>query len=259
MKHARIAWAGAVHDAIEQDGQLELQTSAYRGRRLSFDEVVWLPPLAPTPRPRTVLALGLNYADHARELAFKPPEEPLAFAKGAASLIGHRAHTVRPDGVQNMHYECELAVVIGREAKNVKKGDAYDFVGGYSVANDYAIRDYLENWYRPNLRVKNRDTCTPIGPWRVDACDVPDPMALRLTTHVNGQLTQQGTTADMVFDVPTLIEYFTSFMTLYPGDVILTGTPDGVVDCPVGSHVVCAIEGIGELHNTIIGQTGRQP
>ena len=111
-----------------------------------------------------MLALGLNYADHAKELAFKAPEEPLAFVKGEASLIGHRAHTVRPHGVAFMHYECELAVVIGRSAKKVKKADALDFVVGYTVANDYAIRDYLENWYRPNLKVKNRDTCTPIGP-----------------------------------------------------------------------------------------------
>lgn len=257
MKHARITWAGAVHEAVESEGQLELLTPAFRGRRLSFDEVVWLPPLAPTLRARTVLALGLNYADHARELAFKPPAEPLAFAKGAASLIGHRAFTVRPDGVQNMHYECELAVVIGRSAKMVRKDDAYDYVAGYTVANDFAIRDYLENWYRPNLRVKNRDTCTPIGPWLVDAADVPDPMKLRLSTHVNGQLTQQGTTADMVFDVPTLIEYFSSFMTLNPGDLILTGTPDGVVDCPVGSVVVCEIEGLGALQTTMVSESNR--
>lgn len=255
MKHARIAWAGAVHDAIERDGQLELRTPAFKGQRLGLGDVVWLPPLPPMPphRPRTVLALGLNYADHARELAFKPPEEPLAFVKGEASFTGHRGCTARPEGVQNMHYECELAVVIGREAKHVKKADAYDFVRGYTVANDYAVRDYLENWYRPNLRVKNRDAATPIGPWLVDAADVPDPMNLALRTTVNGVLTQQGHTRDMVFDVPTLIEYFSSFMTLHPGDVILTGTPDGVVDCPVGSHVVCAIEGIGALENTIVG------
>ncbi len=261
MKHARIAWGGAVHHAIERAGELELQTPALRGRRLRFDEVVWLPPLPDMPpgRPRTVLALGLNYADHARELAFKPPEEPLAFVKGAAALIGHDGCTVRPAGVQNMHYECELAVVIGRQAKQVKKADAYDFVRGYTVANDYAVRDYLENWYRPNLRVKNRDTGTPIGPWLVDAADIADPMALRLTTHVDGRLTQQGRTADMVFDVPTLIEYFSSFMTLYPGDLILTGTPDGVVDCPVGSVVVCEIEGIGALRNTIVAQNGADP
>ncbi len=251
MKRARIAWAGAVHDAVEKEGQLELLTPAFAGRRVGFDEVVWLPPLAPISRPRTILALGLNYADHAKELAFKPPVEPLAFLKGEASLIGHRAFTVRPDAVKFMHYECELAVVIGREARCVKKADALDFVGGYTVANDYAIRDYLENWYRPNLRVKNRDTCTPIGPWLVDAADVSDPMALALRTTVNGKVTQQGNTRDMIFDVPTLIEYFSAFMTLMPGDLILTGTPDGVVDCQPGDVVVTEIEGIGALSNTI--------
>lgn len=253
MKHARIAWCGAIHDAVDADGALELQTPALRGRRVPYDEAVWLPPLAPTPRSRTILALGLNYADHAKELAFKPPEEPLAFVKGQAALVGHRAFTVRPDGVKNMHYECELAVVIGREARRVKKGDAYGFVRGYTIANDYAVRDYLENWYRPNLRVKSRDTCTPIGPWLVDAADFPDPMALHLQTAVDGKITQQGTTADMVFDVPTLIEYFTGFMTLHPGDLIFTGTPHGVVDCPVGSRVACTIEGLGTLENTIAG------
>ena len=251
MKHARIAWAGALHEAVECEGQLRLTRSPHAGRLLSFDEVVWLPPLAPVPQVRTVIALGLNYADHAKELAFKAPEEPLAFMKGEAAFIGHRALTRRPAEVANMHYECELAVVIGRTARHVKKADAYDFIAGYSVANDYAIRDYLENWYRPNLRVKNRDTCTPIGPWLVDAADVPDPMALALQTTVNGQVTQSGNTRDMIFDVPTLIEYFSSFMTLQPGDVILTGTPDGVVDCQPGDVVVTEIEGLGALVNTI--------
>jgi 5-oxopent-3-ene-1,2,5-tricarboxylate decarboxylase / 2-hydroxyhepta-2,4-diene-1,7-dioate isomerase len=251
MKRARIAWAGAVHNAVENDGQLELLTPAFAGRLVAFDEVVWLPPLAPVPRPRTILALGLNYADHAKELEFKPPTEPLAFVKGEASLIGHRAFTVRPGEVAYMHYECELAVVIGREARRVKKADALAYVGGYTVANDYAIRDYLENWYRPNLKVKNRDTCTPIGPWLVDAADVPDPMNLALRTTVNGKLTQQGNTKDMIFDVPTLIEYFSAFMTLMPGDLILTGTPDGVVDCQPGDVIVTEIEGVGALTSTI--------
>jgi 5-oxopent-3-ene-1,2,5-tricarboxylate decarboxylase / 2-hydroxyhepta-2,4-diene-1,7-dioate isomerase len=152
MKHARVAWSGGIHKAIESDGQLWLTQGPHAGRRVGFDEVVWLPPLAPVSQPRTVIALGLNYADHAKELAFKAPEEPLAFMKGEASLVGHKAMTYRPDDVKFMHYECELAVVIGRTARHVKKGDAYDFVAGYSVANDYAIRDYLENWYRPNLR-----------------------------------------------------------------------------------------------------------
>ena len=251
MKHARIAWAGAIQQATESDGQLLITQGPHKGRRVGFDDVVWLPPLAPVPQARTVIALGLNYADHAKELAFKAPEEPLAFMKGEASLIGHKALTVRPNGVKYMHYECELAVVIGRTARRVKKDDACDFVGGYTVANDYAIRDYLENWYRPNLRVKNRDTCTPMGPWLVDAADVPNPMTLALQTTVNGRVTQSGNTRDMVFDVPTLIEYFSSFMTLNPGDVILTGTPDGIVDCQPGDVIVTTIENMGALTNTI--------
>jgi 5-oxopent-3-ene-1,2,5-tricarboxylate decarboxylase/2-hydroxyhepta-2,4-diene-1,7-dioate isomerase len=247
MKHARISYQGVVHDATERDGQLLLPD----GRLLPFDAVSWLPPLAPTPRPRTIFALGLNYADHAKELEFKAPEEPLVFLKGESALTGHRQFTKRPAGVEFMHYECELTVIVGRTARNVKRADAYDYVGGYTVANDYAIRDYLENWYRPNLRVKNRDATTPIGPWYVDAADVPNPMALALQTTVNGKVTQSGNTKDMIFDVPFLIEFFSGFMTLSPGDLILTGTPDGVVDCRPGDVIVTEIEGIGALVNTI--------
>ena len=252
MKHARIAWSGAIQQAVELDGELLITQGPHKGQRVGFDEVVWLPPLVPVPQPRSVIALGLNYADHAKELAFKAPEEPLAFMKGEASLIGHKGQTHRPADVAYMHYECELVVVIGRTTRRVKKADAYDCIAGYTVANDYAIRDYLENWYRPNLRVKNRDTCTPIGPWLVDAADVPNPMALKLQTTVNGQITQSGNTADMVFDVPTLIEYFSSFMTLHPGDLILTGTPDGIVNVNPGDVVVTEIESIGALQNTIV-------
>jgi len=247
MKRARIVHQWVEQEATERDGQLLLAD----GQLLPFDAVHWLPPLEPVAQPRTILALGLNYADHAKELAFKAPEEPLVFLKGENALIGHRQVTRRPEGVKFMHYECELTVVIGREAKKVQRADAYDFVRGYTVANDYAVRDYLENWYRPNLRVKNRDGATPLGPWLVDAADVPNPMALALSTTVNGKVTQSGNTKDMIFDVPFLIEYFSSFMTLRPGDLILTGTPDGVVDCRPGDVVVTEIEGIGALMNTI--------
>ena len=247
MRHARVIYQGATHDATERDGALLLAD----GRGVGFDDVTWLPPLAPTPRPRTILALGLNYADHAKELAFKAPEEPLVFLKGERALTGHRQRTRRPAGVEFMHYECELTAVIGRTARKVRREDAYDFVRGYTVANDYAIRDYLENWYRPNLRVKNRDGATPLGPFLVDRADVPDPMALALQTTVDGEVTQRGNTKDMIFDVPFLVEYFSSFMTLQPGDLILTGTPDGVVDCQPGAVVVTEIERIGALVNTI--------
>jgi 5-oxopent-3-ene-1,2,5-tricarboxylate decarboxylase / 2-hydroxyhepta-2,4-diene-1,7-dioate isomerase len=247
VRFARVVHQGVACDARERDGQLLLGD----GQLVPFDAVSWLPPLAPTRQPRTILALGLNYADHAKELAFKAPQEPLVFLKGENALTGHRQFTRRPQGVEFMHYECELAVVIGAVARNVKRDDAYEFIAGYTVANDYAIRDYLENWYRPNLRVKNRDGATPLGPWLVESRDVPDPMALALQTSVNGKVTQSGNTRDMIFDVPFLIEYFSSFMTLRPGDLILTGTPDGVVDCRPGDVVVTQIEGIGALMNTI--------
>ena len=150
MKRARVAYSGAVHEATAHANGLQLAD----GRIVAEDAVVWLAPFD----VGTILALGLNYADHAKELAFKAPEEPLVFLKGENALTGHRGHTRRPEGVQFMHYECELAVVIGAPAQTRPKRDrAYDFVAGYTVANDYAIRDYLENWYRPNLRVKNRD------------------------------------------------------------------------------------------------------
>jgi len=174
------------------------------------------------------------------------------FLKGPNALTGHRGQTRRPAGVKFMHYECELVAVIGKTARRVKREQALEYVGGYTVANDYAIRDYLENYYRPNLRVKNRDGCTPLGPWLVSADEVLDPQSLPLRTFVNGRLTQDGNTRDMVFPVAVLIEYLSSFMTLKPGDIILTGTPDGVVDCLAGDEVVTEIEGIGRLVNTIV-------
>ena len=240
----RVGYGGAIHEATPHAQGVRLAD----GRVLAEDAVLWLPPF----ELGTIFALGLNYADHAKELAFSAQQEPLAFLKGPGAIIGHRAQTRRPADAQFMHYECELAVVIGRRARNVPRSHAYAHVAGYTVANDYAIRNYLENYYRPNLRVKNRDTCTVLGPWFVDAADVGTPhFALR--TLVNGQVRQQGHTRDLVFDVPALIEYLSSFMTLMPGDVILTGTPEGVVDVQPGDEVVTEIDGIGRLVNTIVG------
>ncbi len=248
MKRAKVAYGGAIHEAYEHPRGVCLAD----GRVLAEDEVVWLPPY----EVGTLIALGLNYADHVKELSKEltvtAHDEPLAFLKGPGSLIGHRAQTRRPAGVAFMHYECELAVVIGRTAKKVKRADAMQYVAGYTVANDYAIRDYLENYYRPNLRVKNRDGGTVLGPWLVDAADVPDPHALSLRTLVNGKVTQQGNTCDLISDIPTLIEYLSDFMTLHPGDTILTGTPDGVVNVNVGDEVVTEIDGIGRLVSTLV-------
>ena len=249
MKTARIAYAGAIHQAAPHGDQLRLSD----GRIVSENAVVWLPPF----EVGTIIALGLNYADHlkelSKELTVSTQDEPLVFLKGPGSLVGHNGQTRRPQDVAFMHYECELAVVIGKTAQQVKRADAMQHVAGYTVCNDYAIRDYLENWYRPNLRVKNRDAATVLGPWFVDAIDVPDPHKLTLRTLVNGEVKQQGTTANMVNDIPALIEYLSSFMTLRAGDVILTGTPEGVVNVNVGDEVVTEIEGIGRLVNTIVG------
>ena len=252
MRTARVAYGGAVHEARPHPQGLQLAD----GRVLSEDQVVWLPPLA---EPGTIIALGLNYADHVKELSKEltttAKDEPLVFLKGPGSLVGHRGHTRRPADAAFMHYECELAVVIGRPARRVKAADALAHVAGYTVCNDYAVRDYLENWYRPNLRVKNRDGGTALGPWLVSADEVPDPQALGLRTRVNGQVVQQGRTSNMIHSVAALIEYLSDFMTLQPGDIILTGTPEGTVNVNAGDVVECEIDDVGCLVNTLVPDT----
>jgi 5-oxopent-3-ene-1,2,5-tricarboxylate decarboxylase/2-hydroxyhepta-2,4-diene-1,7-dioate isomerase len=243
MMRGRIAYAGAIHEAYPDADGVRLAD----GRVRREDEVVWLAPI----EVGTIFALGLNYAEHAKELQFNKQEEPLVFLKGPGTVVGHRGVTRRPADVTFMHYECELAVVIGQTAKNVKRENAMQYVAGYMIANDYAIRDYLENYYRPNLRVKNRDGGTVLGPWFVDAADIEDVTQLELRTFVNGTRQQHGKTRDLVTDIPALIEYLSSFMTLAPGDVILTGTPEGIVNVNAGDEVICEIDGLGRLVNTI--------
>jgi len=245
VKHARIQFDGQAHDVTVEGDHLRLAD----GRLVHQDQVTWLPPAT-----GSMFALGLNYADHARELAFAPPTEPLAFIKSPGTYTGHNQVTWRPDNVEYMHYECELVAVIGKAAKNGKREDALAYVAGYTVCNDYAIRDYLENYYRPNLRVKNRDATTPVGPWIVDAADVPDVSNLKLRTWINGELKQEGTTADLIFSLPSLIAYLSDFMTLQPGDMIATGTPKGLSDVVPGDEVVVEVEGVGRLVNRIISE-----
>jgi 5-oxopent-3-ene-1,2,5-tricarboxylate decarboxylase/2-hydroxyhepta-2,4-diene-1,7-dioate isomerase len=239
MKRARVIHRGRLHAAVPHGDRVRLDD----GRIVAEEQLTWLPPI----EPRTVFAVGLNYADHVKELAFKPQEEPLIFLKGPNAIAGHRAATTRPAGVEFMHYECELAVVIGRPVRDATSESALACVAGYTVANDYAVRDHLENYYRPNLRAKNRDAATLLGPWLVDSADVADPMNLELTTRVNGKLTQSGNTRDMIIGVGPLIAHLSRYLTLGPGDVILTGTPKGVVNVDPGDEVVTEIDGIGRL------------
>lgn len=247
MKSARILFNNETLAVTvnEQD-----QVVTQQGEILEEGSFTWLPPCE-----GKMFVLAINYADHAAELSFAAPEEPLVFLKSKNSLIGHDQKTYRPDNIDYMHYECELVVVIGKEAKNVSKEDAMDYVGGYTVGNDYAIRDYLENYYRPNLRVKSRDTCTPIGPYIIDAKDIKDPHNLMLRTYINGELKQEGNTKDLVFNIPHLIAYLSDIMTLTPGDMIFTGTPEGLADVKPGDVVITEVEGVGVLKNTIISES----
>lgn len=246
MKHVRL-----VHAGREQWGVLNADGASVHlasGHDVAFDEAVLLPPVTPGAR---IFALGLNYADHSAELGFKAPDKPLVFLKGPNSLVAHGGTAWRPRDAEQMHPECELVAVIGQTARNIVEADALAHVGGYTVACDYAVREYLENYYRPNLRVKNRDALTPLGPWVVDAADVGDPQALRLSTTINGAEVQSGSTADMVFPIARLIAYLSAIMTLEPGDMILTGTPHGVAFVNDGDAVVCEVEGVGRLAHRV--------
>jgi len=242
-RQGRILLAGIPTPVTEGEGGVRLPD----GRVVAEGEVHWLPPVV----PRTTFAIGLNYADHAKELDFRPPDEPLVFLKGANTFIGHRQRTPRPADVTFMHYESELAVVIGTGGRGISRERALDHVAGYTVANDYAFRDYLENYYRPNLRVKSRDRSTPLGPWLVPRERVADPQALEIVTTVNGTETQRGRTSEMIFGVAWLIEFLSGFLTLSSGDVILTGTPHGLANVKPDDEVVSEVVGVGRLINYV--------
>ncbi len=240
--HGRIVWA----EVVEAGEALLLP----EGTRLSAGDAQWLAPVTPGS---AVYALGLNYADHNKELGFAAKlKAPLVFMKGGNCFVGHCGHTPRPADAGQMHPECELVAVIGRPTRDVSLEEALQCVSGYTVAMDYAIREYLENFFRPNARVKNRDATTPLGPWIVDASDISDPQALALTTTVNGEIVQQGSTADMIMSVAELVSYLSGVSTLMPGDMILTGTPQGVHFCNPGDRVVCEVEGVGRLENRLV-------
>lgn len=249
MRRAHIAFKGAVQwaEVLEDGAALRLRG----GERIAPSEVQWLAPAVPGA---SIFALGLNYADHRKELGFKTQDPPLIFLKAPNSLVGHLGQTTRPADANQMHPECELTAIIGRPAHRVPASEALDYVSGYTIACDYAIREYLENYYRPNLAVKNRDATTPLGPWVSDASDIADPQRLALRTLVNGQVVQEGSTSDMILTVAELISHLTETMTLMPGDMIMTGTPQGLHYCAAGDEVVCEIEGLGRLVNRLVAE-----
>jgi 2-keto-4-pentenoate hydratase/2-oxohepta-3-ene-1,7-dioic acid hydratase in catechol pathway len=217
--------------------------------------------LCPVVRPSKILAIGLNYAAHARETGATPPPRPIVFAKYPNSLNDPYGDVrIPPSVTEQADYEAELAVIIGRRAKQVTREQALDHVFGYAVANDVSSRD----WQRADSqfsRSKSADTFCPIGPWITTTDEIPRPHDLRITSRVNGEVRQDSTTADLIFDIPALIEFLTSTITLEPGDVILTGTPQGVglgFNPPrflrPGDVVECEVEGLGTIRNRFVDE-----
>lgn len=221
------------------------------GETHQTDAVQFLLPIVPTK----VIGLALNYRDHAAELSLKQPDEPALFWKPNNALLPHRGTVIYPRGAQFMHYEVELAVVIGRSARRVTAARASDYIAGYTIANDLVVRDYVTNTFRPPIRGKGWDTFGPLGPYLVSRDEVRDPDDLWLRASVNGELRQEGNTRDMIYKVPELIEFITRFMTLEPDDVILTGTPKGISHVHPGDVMRLEIEDFGALENDIREET----
>ena len=209
----------------------------------------------PVDRPSKIICLGKNYAEHAKEGGFDAPEKPLLFCKAGTALTGPFDPILMPQSCNQVDWEVELAVVIGREAKRISRADAFEYVAGYTVMNDVSGRDAQfgdGQWFRG----KSFDSFAPLGPALVTPDEIENVADLRLEARVDGQVMQQGNTRDMIFDIPFLIEYISRDITLRPGDIISTGTPSGVGifrDPPVllspGSRVVCQVEGIGLIRN----------
>ena len=182
----------------------------------------------PVPRPGKIVCAGRNYADHARELGEDVPSQPILFAKLATSIRGPFDDVVRPLEVDDLDYEAELCVVIGTGGRRIPRERALAHVAGYCCANDVSARNAQLGLGDQWLRGKSFDTFCPIGPWIVSADEIPDPQALAVRCRVDGSLRQNGSTADMIFDVATLVAYISDAFMLEPGDLILTGTPAGV-------------------------------
>jgi len=216
------------------------------GDTLTLSDVTLLPPC----EPRVIICVGKNYAKHIQEMggdAADLPKEPGLFLKGLNTLSGPGDPVPYPSWTNELHYEGELAVVVGRTMKKVSEEDALGHVLGYTCALDVTARDKQRadlQW----VRGKSADGFCPVGPWLETDLDVS---CLSVQTFVNGELKQDGSTADLIFSVPKILSYISAFMTLEPGDLMLTGTPDGVGPLRVGDEVEVRVEGIGSLVNIV--------
>ena len=219
----------------------------FTGATFPLDDVRLLAPVLLSK----VVAVGGNYADHARETGAEPSAEPVLFLKPSTAVVGHGDQIAYPVKLtQRVDYQGELAVIIGRLCREVPAAQAAEVIFGYTCANDVTARD-LQARDGQWTRAKGFDTFCPLGPWiETDA----DPADLQLTTEVNGEVRQQARTSQLLYDVPALVEYVSTVMTLLPGDVLLTGTPAGVGPLEDGDEVSVTIENVGSLHNTVVNR-----
>ncbi len=206
--------------------------------------------LLPPCHPSKIVALGLNYRDHAEEMKMNPPEEPILFLKPSTSIIGSGDKIVYPKSSKRVDYEAELAIVIKKEARGVPEEKATEFILGYTCFNDVTARD-LQARDGQWTRSKSFDTFAPLGPWIVT--DV-DPHGLDISSYLNGQRRQHSNTKNLIFGPAHLVSFISSVMTLLPGDVIATGTPSGVGPMFPGDQIEIVIEGIGTLSNRVVDQ-----
>ena len=219
---------------------------AFTGARHRMSDVRLLAPVLPSK----VVCIGKNYADHAAEMGQAAPESPVVFLKPSTSVIGPGDPIQLPRNSERVDHEAELAVVIGRLCREVPRAKALDVVLGYTAGNDVTARD-LQKADGQWTRGKGHDTFCPLGPWVETELD---PSALRVQCFVDGEVRQDGSTKDLLHDVPAVIEWITAFMTLLPGDVVLTGTPAGVGPLAPGSAVTVLVEGIGPLTNPVVSR-----
>jgi 5-oxopent-3-ene-1,2,5-tricarboxylate decarboxylase/2-hydroxyhepta-2,4-diene-1,7-dioate isomerase len=215
------------------------------GRRMPIDEAVHLAPCEPTK----IVCIHLNYQSRVKEFLAKLPAAPTYFHKPVSALNAHGGTVVRPPRCRYLNYEGEIAIVIGRECRHVAPGEAGEYVAGYTIANDYGLHDFRDTDAGSMLRVKGADTLCPVGPGLVTDWDF---RGKRIRTRVNGDVTQDGSTNEMVWDMHYLVADIARTITLMPGDVILSGTPANSRPVRPGDVVEVEVEGLGVLRNTIV-------
>jgi 2-keto-4-pentenoate hydratase/2-oxohepta-3-ene-1,7-dioic acid hydratase in catechol pathway len=271
MKIVRLlGQSNHVHFARQHDigGFTELEGNLERGFRDTGRPITGTRTLAPI-EPTSIMCIGLNYRKHADEGNKPHPDQPVLFFKLPSAVQNPNDPIVLPRALRSdaVDYECELAVVIGKPCKNATKENALDFVAGYTCANDVSARDWQIKWGGGQwCRGKTFDTFAPLGPCLVTPEEIPNPNSLQIRTILNGEVMQDWNTNDMIFDVPTLIEFLSGSTTLQPGTVILTGTPHGVgaartppVYLKAGDVVQIEIESIGTLTNPVVDEVLPEP